>query len=72
MSWAGALAAGEIAVGVALLNGGRWGLVGFLAVVAFHLALLCFGCGTWLWSVPVLAVVLPVTVGYGHRLRPAA
>ena len=66
---AGVLAAGEIAIGVALLNGGRWALAGYAAVLAFHLALLLFGWGTWLWSIPVLAVVVPVGLTYRRRLR---
>lgn len=62
--WAGVLAAGEAGIGVALLSGGRWAFAGYAAVVGFHLALLLFGWGAWLWAVPVLAVVVPA--GWRH------
>jgi len=67
--WAGALAAGEVLVGVALLSGGRWALAGYAAVVAFHLALMCFGFGFWMWSVPVLAAIVPIGLAYWRSYR---
>jgi hypothetical protein len=31
-------------------------------VIAFHLLLMLFGFGIWLWSVPVLLLLTPVAV----------
>jgi hypothetical protein len=60
--WALLLACGELAIGVLLLVGGRAARVGWVAVVAFHVLLMLFGFGLWWWSVPVLAVLVPVAV----------
>ena len=57
-------------LGIALLAGGRWSLLGYLGVIAFHLAMLLFGWGVWLWAVPVLIVVVPVAWAYFLALRP--
>lgn len=69
--WAALLGAGEILIGVALLAGGRWSLFGYAGVIVFHLALLLFGWGIWLWAGPVLAVVLPVARAYTLALQRA-
>lgn len=53
--WGLTVAAGEIGMGVLLLRGGRWARLGWAGVVAFHLALMLFGWGFWLWCVPALA-----------------
>jgi hypothetical protein len=66
--WAGLLGGGEILIGVALLSGRRWAMAGFVAVVAFHLALMLFGWGVWLWAVPVLAVVVPSARAWARLL----
>jgi hypothetical protein len=55
--WIGLLAAGEILIGAALVAGGRWTLVGYTAIVAFHVALVLFGWGVLMWSVPVLLLM---------------
>ena len=55
--WIGLLAAGEIAIGLALLAGGRWTLPGYAAIVAFHLALVLFGWWILVWSGPVLLLM---------------
>ena len=70
--WATLLGLGEVVLGIALLAGGRWSLLGYLGVIAFHLALLLFGWGVWLWAVPVLIVVGPVARAYLLALRRAA
>jgi len=70
--WATLLGLGEVLLGVALLAGGRWSLLGYLGVIAFHLALLLFGWGVWLWAVPVLIVVVPAARAYLLALRRAA
>lgn len=46
------LAAGEIALGLLLLRGSGWAKLEWAGVIAFHLALMIFGWGIWLWSVP--------------------
>jgi len=52
------LAAGEIVLGVLLLRGGRAAAGGWVGVVAFHLLLMLFGFGIWVWSVPALALLV--------------
>jgi len=56
------LMAGEIALGTMLLIGGRAAYVGWSGVIAFHVLLLVFGWGVWLWAVPVLAVMVPMAI----------
>ena len=49
---------GEAVLGTALLLGGtaaRWGYAG---VIAFHVALMLFGWGFWMWSVPALVFLV--------------
>lgn len=58
--WGMALVVGETLLGVALLVGGRCAKVGWAGVIAFHVALMLFGFGTWLWSIPVLALLVPL------------
>lgn len=65
-AWIGLLAAGEIAIGIALLVGGRWTLPGYAAIAAFHLVLVMFGWGILAWSVPVL-VLLALVVRREHH-----
>ena len=55
--WIGLLAAGEIAIGTALLVGGRWTQPGYAAILAFHFALVLFGWGFLTWSAPVILLV---------------
>ena len=54
------LMAGEIALGVCLLVGGRAARVGWAGVIAFHLLLVLFGWGFLFWVVPALAVLVPL------------
>lgn len=70
--WATLLGLGEVLLGIALLVGGRWALLGYAGVIAFHFALLFFGWGVWLWAVPVLVVVVPTARAYLQALRRAA
>lgn len=51
----GALVAFELAVGVLALAGGRRTQLAYAAAIAFHVALLSFGWGFALWSVPMVA-----------------
>jgi hypothetical protein len=59
-TWGLAVATGELALGVLLLLGGRWARAGYVGVIGFHLALMLFGWGFWVWSVPALALLLPL------------
>ena len=54
------LMAGEIALGTTLLIGGRAAYVGRSGVITFHVLLLVFGWGIWLWAIPALAVMVPM------------
>ncbi len=54
--WALLLAGGELAIAVLLIKTRR---LGYVAVIVFHLALMLFGWGFWLWCVPVLAFAIP-------------
>jgi hypothetical protein len=52
------LMAGEITLGTLLLIGGRCAKIGWIGVIAFHVALMLFGFGTWLWCIPALVVLV--------------
>lgn len=54
------LMGGEIVLGATLLIGGRAAYFGWAGVIAFHVLLLVFGWGIWLWSVPALVVLVPI------------
>src|SRR3954470_20557338 len=51
-------ASGETAVGILLLRGGRCATVGWAGVIAFHLLLMLFGFGVWLWCLPAVALLV--------------
>lgn len=55
-AWGLAVAAGELAIGAAILAAGRWTRLGLLGAIAFHVALLLFGWGAWAYSVPMLVL----------------
>jgi hypothetical protein len=57
--WGLLLAAGEILLGTLLLHGGPAARIGWVGVLAFHVLLMLFGPGTWLWCIPALAVLVP-------------
>jgi len=52
------LALGETVLGVLLLIGGRAATVGWAGVIAFHVLLMLFGFGIWLWCLPALAALV--------------
>lgn len=62
--WALLLAAAELTIAVLLVKAHR---IGYVAVILFHLALMLFGWGFWLWCVPALAFAVPATL---HAFRP--
>ena len=47
----------ELATGVLLLKGGRAAVWGFWAALAFHVALMFFGFGIWLYCLPAIALL---------------
>lgn len=57
--WFVLLAAGEVVLGLLLLRGGRAARAGWVGVIAFHVLLMSFGLGVWLWCVPALAFLVP-------------
>lgn len=57
-TWALLVMAGELTMGLLLLVGGPVAKVGWAGVIAFHVALLLFGWGFWLWSVPALVFLV--------------
>jgi hypothetical protein len=60
VGWILALAAGEVALGLLLLRGGPAARVGWVGVITFHVLLMSFGFGFWLWCVPALLVLVPM------------
>ena len=48
------LIAFELVVGLLALRGGRAAVPGLIAAIGFHVALLSFGWGFYLWSLPML------------------
>lgn len=64
--WGLMIAFGELAIAAALLTGGRLARYGLTGAAAFHLGLMTLGWGYWMWSVPVLAILL----GPGRRTAP--
>jgi hypothetical protein len=52
------VAAGEALLGLLLLSADlRRRRVGWAGTIVFHVALMCFGWGFWLWCVPALALL---------------
>ena len=54
----GALIVFELAVGLLALSGGKRTQVAYAAAIAFHVALLSFGWGFYLWSIPMIAALV--------------
>lgn len=57
-AWIGLLAAVEIVIGLAFLATRPWQRVAYIAAIAFHVALMSFGWGFWLWAVPAIGALL--------------
>jgi hypothetical protein len=55
--WGLCLAAGEVTLGTLLLLGPRAAWLGWVGVIAFHLLLMLFSWGIWLWCVPALVIL---------------
>lgn len=56
--WGLLLAGGEIVLGALLLYGGPAARIGWVGAVAFHILLMPFGPGIWVWCIPALAVLV--------------
>ena len=63
--WIGLLIIFEVAVGLLALSGGKGTEVAYAAAIVFHLALLPFGWGFCLWSVPMTAAL--IALWHGER-----
>ena len=72
--WGLLLFAGETVIGVLMLSSRVVAVrIGWSLVIAFHALLILFGAGTLVWSLPVLAVVIPLAVhDWQVREPPAA
>jgi hypothetical protein len=57
--WFLLLAAGEVVLGLLLLHGGPAARLGWAGVIGFHVLLMSFGFGIWLWCLPALAFLVP-------------
>jgi hypothetical protein len=64
--WALLLGAGELTIAGLLVLARR---VGYAGVIAFHLALMLFGWGFFLWCVPALGFAVPAAVHEFRRPR---
>ena len=52
------VAAGEAVLALLLLGPSRWHRLGWAGTILFHVALMCFGWGFWLWCLPALGVLV--------------
>jgi hypothetical protein len=60
------LIAFELAVGILVLLGGRSTRVAYVAAIGFHIALLSFGWGFYLWSIPMLVALVTLLLAEGR------
>ena len=58
-AWFLLLAAGEVLLGLLLLHGGPAARLGWAGVIGFHVLLMPFGFGIWLYCLPALAFLVP-------------
>lgn len=56
--WGGSAVGGFLAIGVLPLLSGRLASIGWVGVVLFHVLLMLFGYGVWLWSIPALLLLV--------------
>jgi uncharacterized membrane protein YphA (DoxX/SURF4 family) len=56
-AWISLLVAFELCVGILAVLGGRKTQLAYVAAIAFHVALLSFGWGFALWSLPMIAAL---------------
>ena len=53
-----------------VLVGGRWTELGLVGTIVFHIALLSFGWGFYLWSVPMLVALTLLLRAQRHLMPP--
>ncbi|GAB3040064.1 hypothetical protein GCM10011376_36130 [Nocardioides flavus (ex Wang et al. 2016)] len=70
-AWIMGLACGEVVLGVLLLRGGPAARVGWSGVIAFHVLLMLFGFGFWMWSLPALLLLIPAVRADWPALAPS-
>jgi len=70
--WIGLLILFEVAVGVLALLGARRTQLAYVAAIAFHAALLSFGWGFYLWSLPMIAAIGTLLQAERRASRAAA
>ena len=56
--WIGLLIVFELSVGVLAVIGGRRTQIAYASAIAFHVALLSFGWGFYLWSLPMIVALV--------------
>jgi hypothetical protein len=66
-AWITLLIAFELAVGALALLGDWKTRLGYAAAMGFHIALLTFGFGFYLWSVPMLAALTTLSRAEGRK-----
>jgi hypothetical protein len=69
--WIGLLIVFEVIVGVLALAGGRRLQVAYGLAIAFHIGLLAFGWGFYVWALPMMAAYATLLRGERRR-RPVA
>lgn len=70
--WGLGLATGELLLGLLLLASSRLAGWGWAGVITFHVALLGFGWGLWIWAVPALMLLVPSALVDVRRSRGGA
>ena len=71
VAWIGLLIAFEVVVGLLALGGGRRPQLAYALAIAFHVGLLAFGWGFFLWAVPMIAAYATLLRGERRGVRPA-
>jgi hypothetical protein len=71
-TWISLLIAFEVAVGVLALLGQRRTQLAYAAAIGFHVALLSFGVGFYVWSLPMIAALARLLRGERLAERTAA
>jgi hypothetical protein len=67
-AWGLAVCAGELAIGMLLLTHGPTAQLGWCGAIAFHVLLMLFGFGFWLWCVPALLLLVSLAIRDWPRL----
>ena len=68
----GLLIAFEATVGALVLIGGRASVVGMIGILGFHVGLMFFGWGFWIWSIPMMVGVSLLLRAQLGELKPVS